>query len=1001
MNSFLRIKLFVILLSFCYCFVQPAHLFGQYHFDSWTTDEGLPQNGVRAITQTPDGYLWFTTFDGLVRFDGVRFETFAKGNTKGIINNRFTSLHSDKDGTLYAATAEDGILTVYKKGVFSSFTSDQVPGNYIRAFKTDENGEVRIRVEDTDRKTDSWYVFRDGKFVFSETEKSKYEYTIKHKGKSGAIWTISNQQTIEQRNGKSVVYPHKISVIDSGLPMFEDSENRLWIGGQTLTTLKGGKIKSYGVKDGYPIDSLFHEFWQENDGAVWFANGGRSAPGVGLVRFKTGKFTRFGVESGLSQASIHDVFKDREGNIWIGTSKGINRLRENVITSYSAKDGLKHPEVYPLYRDSKDQIWIGSIKGLTLYKDGKFEDVNLRTADQNVPRHLKWNNSNISVSSIFEDSKGKMWIGASGGIFLVENGIAETIPDAESYFVYTVVEDSAGNIWAATNKGVLRFNDYELTAKFSTKEGLPHEFITVIKEDSKGRLWFGGLGGLSEFKNGKFINYTAKEGLTGNYIRTIYEDDEGTLWIGTYDEGLSRFKNGVFRNFKSTDGLFNNGVFAIEEDERGNFWISSNQGIYRVSRQELNDFADQKTQRISSVSYGKEDGMLNNECNGGRQPASLKDKDGKFWFPTQDGVVVIDPTRESYNALSPSVVVESASIERKPFDMRNGLIVEPGQRNIEIRFTGISMVKSNQIKFKYKLEGHDSDWIEADTRRVAFYSYLPPGKYTFRVKAANSDGVWSETGSSLSVEIKPYFYQTNLFYLLCLAIGAGVLLVIWKVSVNQLRSRAKLLETLVNERTEALESANHELEQLANSDGLTAIGNRRRFEEFLAGEWHRAIRFKTEISLILLDIDHFKLFNDKYGHLEGDECLKKVAKALNGAIHRPTDLVARFGGEEFAIVLGGTDAAGANTIANEVFECIKKLKIPHDDSTTNEYLTISVGVATTFAEVGMDESLLIQAADEALYEAKENGRNQIVENSSIPPAYQIAVTEIEKRDLIG
>ena len=225
--------------------------------------------------------------------------------------------------------------------------------------------------------------------------------------------------------------------------------------------------------------------------------------------------------------------------------------------------------------------------------------------------------------------------------------------------------------------------------------------------------------------------------------------------------------------------------------------------------------------------------MLNNECNGGRQPASFKDENGHFWFPTQNGVAIVDPESETYNPLPPSVVIESATVEREKVDIRNGLTIEAGLKNIEINFTGISLVKSDQIKFKYKLEGHDKDWVDSETNRTAYYSYLPPGNYQFHVRAVNSDGIWNEEGATMNVELKPFFYQTTWFYLLCAATGIIGLFVIWKISVYQLEARERWLEKLVSEKTEALKQANEELQQLANYDGLTGIANRRFFGEFL------------------------------------------------------------------------------------------------------------------------------------------------------------------------
>ncbi len=969
------ISLYITL--FVLCFAGGQSVFGQYHFDSWTTDNGLPQNGVREITQTPDGYLWFTTFDGLVRFDGVRFTTFAKGNTKGIINNRFSSIASEKDGTIYASTHDDGVLTVLKNGVFNSYSSRDVPGDYVRLMRPDENGEMRFYIYKNTPLTDSWYYLRNGKFVFSgNIEKENVEVT--YKGRSGTSWTVKKGEIIAVRNGKRTVYENPLEKFDITLELFEDRRGALWIGSDSLIRIEEGRVENISEVQEFPRDAQSHSFWEESDGSLWFANGGPAGPGVGLVQYIDGEFRRYGNDVGLTDASILNVFRDREGTTWLATNKGLNRLRRDVITSYSVIDGLNHSEVYPVFRDSKNAIWIGTVKGLSIYRDNRFEDVYPVQTRHDVSQHTRWQKGKMSVQSIFEDSKGKMWIGVNGGLFTVENGRTAMLPESEGHHVTSIYEDGDGKIWTGSDKGILRIKDEKVEAFYTVKDGLPNKSITVIRKDSKGRLWFGGLGGLSEYKNGKFINYTTSNGLTGNYVRTIYEDADGVLWIGTYDEGLSRLKDGKFENFKAKDGLHNNGVFAIEEDESGNFWISSNNGIYRVKRSQLNDFADKKITRINSIAYGKQDGMLNSECNGGRQPASLKTEEGKIWFPTQNGVVVVDPSREMKNSLPPSVIIESATVERKPIDISRGLSIGAGRKNVEITYTGVSLIKSEQIRFKYKLDGHDTDWVDADTKRKAYYSYLPPGKYQFRVKAANSDGIWNEQGTSLAIELEPFFYETTGFLLLCFAIGALILFVVWKISVHQLETRERRLARLVDEKTHELEKANEVLQDLANSDGLTSIGNRRRFEEFLSDEWHRAARFKTEISLILLDIDHFKLFNDTYGHLKGDESLKQVADALRRTIHRPTDLVARFGGEEFAIVLGGTNAEGAMTIATEAIHNINQLNITHDASQTSDRLTVSVGIATTFVELAMVEDELVRSADEALYDAKEQGRNQVV-----------------------
>lgn len=975
-----RKKLLVLLLllqSFIFL-TESLSVRAEYSFDSWTTDDGLPQNGLREITQTPDGYLWFTTFDGLVRFDGVKFTTFAKGKTKGIINSRFTGIYCcDAAGAMYAATMEDGVLTVYRDGVFTSYTSEQVPGRYIERIKPDDRGEPRFLVVEENPNERSWYYLRDGKFIRDEVlyrNRPKIEY----RGKSGSVWTLTPERIVENRAGEIIVYDYKIKKFTHTTEFFEDSGGALWVGSSGLVRLKDGRVEVFDKNPIFPKNADFHSLREEADGSIWFANGGRTGPGPGMVRLKDGKFSIYGKEEGLSDGSIFSVFKDREGVVWLATNKGLNRLRKKIIKTYSTADGLNSSEVYPIYRDERDWIWIGTTKGLNVFREGKFETVNLVPADKTEPEHLRWRNGEMSVLSLWKDSNKKMWVGVGGGIFIVEDGRARILRDSEGHHVHSIREDREGNVWAATNKGLMLYRDYRLERVFSRADGLPGDFFTIVYEDSRGRLWLGGAGGLTEFTGGRFINYTTADGLAGNYVRSIYEDADGTLWIGTYGEGLSRFKDGRFFSYREKNGLFNDDVFAIEEDGRGNFWISSNHGIYRVRRQELNDLAEGRINKIASVGYGKEDGMRSTECNGGRQPAGIRDKDGNFWFPTQDGVVVINPEFESFNPLPPPVIIESATVEREPVEIGQGLFVEAGRRNIEINFTGLSLIKSKQIKFKYKLEGHDHDWIDAGTRRTAYYSYLPPGNYRFLVQAANSDGVWNEKGAALDIKLTPFFYQTRLFYLSCAVVALLLLLSVWKISVHQLKARERKLARLVAEKTEELHLANEELRHLANSDGLTSVGNRRLFEEFLTGEWHRAIRFKTEISLILLDVDHFKLFNDTYSHQAGDECLKKVAGALRETINRPTDMVTRFGGEEFAIILGGTDAEGALVIARQAMDNVRELNIPHAASKTCDRLTVSIGVATTFPGYGMSELDFIEMADRALYRAKETGRNRII-----------------------
>lgn len=951
-----------------------AAVFGQFRFDRWSTDNGLPQNGVRGIARTLDGYLWATTFDGLARFDGLKIDTFNKGNTPGILNNRFIGLFVNKEGVLFART-EDGSLTIYEDGNFSTLTPEQVPNDSISYIMAGENGETLFQTYNAADKSKYWYEYKDGEFIFKEKYAvADFNQQRIYKSSSGRVWTVNRKKTTESFLGKETVYPLDLSRTNLEVALFEDSQNGLWVGESKVYHLSNGKIRTFDEKDGLiPIVS-YHSFLEEPDGSIWFASSGGPSGGIGLVRQKEGKISFWNKDKGLS-SDIYAIFQDKQSKqLFFATDEGLFSRKNEVIKTFNTKNSNPKIEAYPIIQDKKGTIWIGTNRGLFILENEEFRSVHLKM--EKTEEHFDyWENPKVSVQSLWQDEQERLWIGTNGTAFIVKDGKAKEIKEARHLSVFAIQPDKNGNIWLATNKGVLQFRDEKIVNKFTVKDGLAGDFVTVVFEDSKGAVWFGGQNGLAKYTDGKFKTYSKSYGLPVGIVRSIYEDADGVLWIGTYDEGLVRFKNGKFFNIREKDGLFSNGVFAIREDQEGNFWVSSNQGIYRAKRRQLNYFADGKIKNLNSVSYGKSDGMVSIECNGGAQPSSIIDKDGYFWFPTQEGVVRVDSKAEIYYSLPPPVIIESATIERGKVDVQEKITVAAGSRNVEIFYSAISFNKPEQTKFKYKLEGYDTDWVESGTRRSAFYSYIPPGDYVFRVQSANSDGIWNETGATLEIQSLPFFYQTNLFYLLGALVFILIALSSWRYSVYNFKRREMKLTRLVAERTAELNAANEELQLLADFDVLTKISNRRVFEKFLKDEWNRAVRSKGKISLILLDVDYFKLYNDTYGHQAGDDCLQKIAQTIAETVKRPGDLAARFGGEEFIVGLGGTDEEGSIEIAKQLLENINNLQILHETSEVKNTITISLGIATLSPKEGNAESDLIKNADEALYKAKENGRN--------------------------
>lgn len=809
MSKGLPLILFLLHVFFCW-----QSLPAQYRFDSWTTDNGLPQNGVRSITQTPDGYLWFTTFDGLVRFDGVKFTVFNKANSTGIVNNRFLSVRALPDGSLWGAT-EGGDLTILRNGKFTSYTADQVPEKLIYGFEFDENGEVMINIDS------KLYHLRNGEFVFARLTEGYGLQKYLLKGRNGVHWEVEPTEARRVKNGATETYALDLKFLNQYFAtVFEDSTGGLWIGDiNRVLYLNNGEVAEYTEKDGAPSNVLAHNFWEEPDGSVWFATGGHGIAGVGLVRFKNGQFTRFGSEHGLSNDRIFSVFRDREDNLWLATDKGLNRFRRQVVRPLSVKDGLIHNEVYPILKARDGSIYIGTVGGLSRYKDGKFSDI--------VVRH-KTEIGTPSVQSLWEDDSGNLWVGVVGGLFVLKDGRLENLTDLFNSpgTVNAIRTRENGEVWLGTDVGVLRYKDGKIAPYLTQAEGLADNNVKVIHKASDGSFWIGTYGGISIVVCGQQDgacevkkNYTAASGLASNSVRSIYEDTDGTFWIGTYDGGISRLRDGRFFNFNTGNGLFSDGAFAIVEDGRERFWITSNQGIYSADKRGLNAVADGKVAAFTTSGYGKQDGMINTECNGGRQPSSMVDDEGRIWFPTIEGVAIVSPEQRQASMLPPPVAIEAVEIDRGKVDFGDRVRIEPSQTQLDITYTGLSFIQSDQIRFRYKLDDLDKDWIDAGTKRIVSYTHLPPGEYTFSVTAANIDGVWNTDGKSLKIVVLAPFYRTWWFLALLALAAGGIGFIVYSYRVSELKKRNTAQEAFSRQLIESQEAERKRIAQEIH-DGL-------------------------------------------------------------------------------------------------------------------------------------------------------------------------------------
>ena len=722
----------------------------QYHLNGWTAENGLPQNVIRGIAQTPDGYLWVATLDGVARFDGVRFTVFNKSNTPGIASNRFGSMIEDRNGNLWF-TSEGGNVTRYHRGSFHTYGPEEgIPVNSIRGLVLDSAGNVWMLSEESIEKWSEGTGFRD---MTPDNLRMHYEPLY---WDNRGFWGEDKSSLRIFSDGHFVTYPLPAwlkgeSIWNVGL----DANGTIW-----LETSNGrqGSI-SPGDQTAELIDPTRPQSvsYRDPHGHTW--------------RFHIGpRLTRFlDFESSGQPASISFTrfLEDNEGNVWIGTEgNGLYQLQEQSIDVYSKTQGLLDQDIYPIYQDRSGAIWLGAWQlGLSLFRDGRFTNY---TTAQGLPGRR--------VSALGGDKAGDLWVATHGGLAVFRDGQFDQVPVLlpERTVAQAILQDGGGTMWIGTTNGLVAYRDGP-SRTLTVQDGLAGNDVKVIIESASGDLWFGGYGGLTRLQDGRFTRWSERDGLPSDNIRTIYEDRDGVIWIGSYDGGLGRLKDGKFTRYSERDGLFNNGVFQILEDGRSNLWMSCNRGLYRVNKQELNDFAEGKRKTITSIAYGKSDGMLNVECNGGMWPAGIKAADGRMWFPTQDGAAVVDPGRVRINPQPPPVVIEAALVDRVPVLLQSSLKIPPGKENLEIEYTALSFIHSDRIRFRYRLEGLDSSWVDAGSRRTAYYSHLPPGNYNFQVIAANSDGVWNDAGQRLAITVQAPFYLT--WWFICLeALAAAALI---------------------------------------------------------------------------------------------------------------------------------------------------------------------------------------------------------------------------------
>jgi diguanylate cyclase (GGDEF)-like protein len=924
---------------------EPKRLSQLVH-DRWTQRDGLPHNLVEGVVASRSGYLWLGTQEGLVRFDGVRFRVFDRAGTPGLAGDEIFALHEDAAGDLWIGTSS-GL--------------SRMRGEVFEVVDTGDGGPVAIHS-----------LASDGREVWAGTRKGLRRlhsgaWTALHvadglpderisalsRARDGGFWIGTRQGLARWANGRLERVSGTGLLTEFIRAVLEGADGSLWAG-----TTNGLARRPPGQRTFEPLSAVgdreISTLMTDRTGALWISST------TGMLRLSSGHLE---VLSGRTVIS-NGLAEDAEGSIWFGTATdGLHRLGRGNVTAISKEEGLSSEVVWAVAPGRQGSVWVAGDGGLD-----RIDSAGPSPAHRELTR-------GANLTALLEDRAGDLWIGTeTHGLLRVgaAGGGTRRYGAAEGLrsMVRVIFQDHAGAIWLGARDGLYRLgpSGFEL---FAATNGL----VNTIEEGG-GTLWLGTTAGLFRTE-GRGLVPASLEAWSGQTdVTAVRVEPDGTLWIGTIGAGLWRLRDGREEGFTRRQGLHENNVFAILDDGLGNFWLSGNHGITRVRRDELDAIASGRRSTLATTVLGRADGMKEPECIGGIQPAAFRAPDGRLWFATIRGAVVVDPSRLTFNPRPPPVVLEEVVADGRRFLPAEGLRLPAGTRHLEIRYTGLGLAGADRIRFRHRLDGLDEDFVEAGPERVAHYAGLGPGHYVFRVKAANENGVWNEAGATLALEIEPHFWQSAWVRLLAIAAVAGILVAAFQLRVVRLRTDERRLSRLVQEKTSDLAEAkrsaeeanqrlaesNQLLEKLSFSDPLTGTANRRQFDEALREEWRRCHRAGLPVAEVMIDIDHFKAFNDAFGHQAGDDCLRRVAEALAGGLRRAGDLLARYGGEEFVVLLPGAPGPEAVMIAESLRGHVS-------------VITVSAGVAALVPGEGPPEELTAYA-DAALYDAKRLGRNR-------------------------
>jgi signal transduction histidine kinase/ligand-binding sensor domain-containing protein len=777
-----------------------------YLIDVWDTEDGLPNSTVTAVAQTPDGYLWVGTYDGLARFDGVRFVPFDPVNTPELGNARVQALYVDTSGTLWIDTYR-GSMTSYRDGAFHAegtgqsgfdlhttlvWSSPQEEvfvgqfGDVLRRTHAGRNPVWTAQAPPEGSRPSFQCVDKDGTLWFLDREGRIVRFLNDHfenlppgagltnrvltvaADAQGGIWAGAQNEIARWRghsfedmtptNGERVFDPSLVFPTRSGaLWVLTGDRLRKQVGRQWVAEAAEWR-GLLGRSAGHDMGA--HE---DREGGVWFNHYGN-----GLFHVEPdGRLQHLTTQTGLPGDRVGAWYQAREGGVWLGINRGgLTRLRDRRFQVIGLPEGLPARAALSVCQSRDGAMWIGTAGGgLCRWKNGairRFAVGNSVAAD--------------FIFSMFPQPDGGLWLSARDeDLFEFKDGMIRP-PPLEAHGVKSILTDRAGRVWIGSKTGLSWWTPSARRA-FGAADGMEPMSMRALAEAPDGAVWCGADDGtLYRCEPDHLQSFRANDALAGQAIESLLADEDGVIWAGTLRGGLLRFASGKFQRFTAKQGLYADVIGQILQDNQQRLWLGTHRGIFCVAKPALNACAEGKTKTVDCVTYGRLDGLPTLEFAEGYQPACWKDTDGRLWFATVRGIVSVKPEELTARALAPPVVIEEVRLDGEdPLPLNAGkLVIPPGHKQFEFRFTALSFDAPDKTRFRYRIDGLDDEWVDADTRRTAHYGNLLPNNYRFRVIASTGEGGWNETGAALAFTVEPYFYQTWWFMALaCAAILGG------------------------------------------------------------------------------------------------------------------------------------------------------------------------------------------------------------------------------------